>query len=184
VGSLTADPSVLVLSLHVTYWDDLGWKDRFASDTTTERQYAYARALGLRTVFTPQLVVNGVQSLVGSQAKAVQQAVETSNRVAAFPVQADLSKQPDGGFVLTLAGSKVSADVWELRYVRRAVTQIRSGENGGRTLETYNNVTELRRLGAFAPGTFNLSPLKSPEDGIAIIVQAPGVGRVLGAAAL
>jgi hypothetical protein len=63
------------------------------------------------------------------------------------------------------------------------VTQIRRGENGGRTLETYNNVTQIRRLGAFAPGTLELPPLKSPEDGLAIIVQAPGAGRVLGAAA-
>jgi hypothetical protein len=63
------------------------------------------------------------------------------------------------------------------------VTQIHNGENGGRTLETYNNVTELRRLGAFTPGILNLPPLKSPEDGVAVLVQAPRAGKVLGAAA-
>jgi hypothetical protein len=183
VGRLSADPSVLALSLHVTYWDDLGWKDTFSSVAATDRQYAYARSLGERTVFTPQLVVNGAQSVVGSQAGAVQRAVETSSHAATFPVQLDLSKQPDGHFTLNLAGPKVGADVWELRYVRRAMTQIRNGENGGRTLETYNNVTQLRRLGAFAPGTLDLPPLKSPDDGIAVLVQAPRAGRVLGAAA-
>jgi hypothetical protein len=183
VGRLTADPSVLALSLHVNYWDDLGWKDTFSSDAATERQYAYARSLGERTVFTPQLVVNGAQSVVGSQGGAVQHAVETSSRNAPFPVRLDLARQPDGHFTLNLTGPKVSADVWELRYVRRAVTQIHNGENGGRTLETYNNVTELRRLGAFTPGILNLPPLKSPEDGVAVLVQAPRAGKVLGAAA-
>jgi hypothetical protein len=121
--------------------------------------------------------------LVGSQAGAVQHAVESSSQASAFPVQLDLSKQADGQFTLNLMGPKLSADVWELRYVRRAVTQIHNGENGGRTLETYNNVTQLRRLGAFAPGTLSLPSLKSPDDGIAVLVQAPRTGRVLGAAA-
>jgi hypothetical protein len=74
--------------------------------------------------------------------------------------------------------------VWEIRYVRRAVTPIRGGENDGRTLETYNNVTGIRRLGALAAGTFGLPPLKAPDDGLAILVQAPGMHEVLGAAAL
>ena len=183
VGRLTADPSVLVLSLHVNYWNNLGWKDTFSSNVATDRQYAYSRSLGERTVFTPQLVVNGVQSVVGSQAGAVQHAVEASSQGAPFAVQLDLSRQPDGHFTLNLAGPQVKADIWELRYVLRAVTQIHNGENGGRTLETYNNVTQLHRLGTFTPGTLNLAPLKSPEDGVAVLVQAPRAGKVLGAAA-
>jgi len=181
VGRLSANPDVLALSFHVDYWDDLGWPDTFASKASTERQYAYSRALGERSVFTPQMVVNGSRSLVGSQDGAVQHAIESVKD--AFPVQADLSRQPDGAFRLNLAGPSVRADVWEIRYVRKAVTQIRSGENGGRTLETFNNVTRIRRLGIFAPGTLELPSLKSPEDGLAVVIQAPGAGRVLGAAA-
>ena len=184
VGSLSANPDVLALSFHVTYWDDLGWPDPYASKDNTERQYAYARSLRERSVFTPQLLVNGTQSLVGSQSAAVQHAVEAANQSEKFPAQASLSKQTNGGFVLTLAGSANKADVWELRYVKRAVTRIGGGENGGRTLATYNNVTHIRRLGSFAPGTLSLSPLKSPEDGLAILVQAPDAGRLLGAAVL
>jgi hypothetical protein len=181
VGRFTSNPDVLALSFHVDYWNDLGWVDTFASKASTDRQYAYAHALGERSVFTPQLVVNGMQSLVGSQDGAVQHAVDAVKD--AFPVQADLSRQPDGSFTVNLAGPAVRADVWEVRYVRKAVTQIRRGENGGRTLETFNNVTQIRRLGAFAPGTLKLPPLKSPEDGVAVVVQGFGAGRVLGAAA-
>jgi hypothetical protein len=181
-GRLRANPAVLVLSFHVNYWDGLGWRDPFASQASTDRQYAYARSLGERSVFTPQLIVNGTQSLVGSRESAIERAVETQNR-SPLPVHVDLAKQLDGGFAVTLKGSAAGGEVWEIRYVQHAVTQIRGGENGGRTLETYNNVTGIRRLGTFACTTLGLRPLTAPDDGLAVIVQASGTGKVLGAAA-
>lgn len=47
------------LAFHVDYWDYLGWKDRFALPGSSQRQRAYARARGSRTVYTPALFVNG-----------------------------------------------------------------------------------------------------------------------------
>jgi len=181
-GRLAAKPGILVLSFHVNYWDDLGWKDPFSSAMSTDRQYAYARSLGERSVFTPQLIVNGTQSLVGSQESAVQRAVAAASG-SSFPIQLDLSRQPDGSFTLTLNGPDISGEIWEVRYVRHAVTTIRGGENGGRSLETFNNVTHLQRIGPFGARTINLAPLQEPENGLAMFVQAPSAGRMLGATA-
>lgn len=181
-GRLSANPAVLVLSFHVNYWDDLGWKDPFGSQASTDRQNAYASALGERSVFTPQVIVNGAQSLVGSQERAIQRATETTGG-ALFPVRVDIAVQSDKAFSLSLAGSAKGADLWEVRYVRHATTKIRAGENGGRTLDTFNNVTSIRKLGTFAPGTIRLAPLTGPDDGLAVLVQARGTGAVLGAAA-
>ena len=183
VGRLSTDPELLVLSYHVTYWDDLGWKDSFSSSGSTDRQYAYARSLGERSVFTPQLVVNGTQSLVGSQENAVRKAVTTAEPKA-FPIQASLSKQPDGTYEVTLTGPAIAAEVWEVRYVRHAITSVRAGENSGRDLETYNNVTHIQRLGSFKAGIFKIQALRQPEDGLAVLVQGPDAGPILGAAAL
>jgi hypothetical protein len=138
--------------------------------------------LGERTVFTPQIIVNGTQSVVGSQEAAVRGQLAAVNRTS-FPVRAELLKRPDGHFKLTLAGSAARAEVWEFRYIRHSVTRIGAGENGGRNLDTFNDVTRIQRLGAFAPGTLELEPLTGKADGIAVLVQAPGTGRVLGAAA-
>ena len=171
-----------MLSFHVNYWDELGWKDSFSSQASTDRQYAYARSLGERSVFTPQLIVNGTRSVVGSQEGAVQHAVAASEQEP-LPAQADLTKQPDGTFKLMLTGPAVRGDVWEVRYVRHALTRIGGGENGGRSLETFNNVTRIRRLGPFAPGTLNLEPLTGADDGLAVLVQPPNFGRILGAVA-
>ena len=181
-GRLTRDPAVLVLSFHVDYWDELGWKDPYSSTVSTARQYAYAKSLHQQAVFTPQVIVNGSRSLVGSQERAVRDAVAAANQ-GGFCVEAHLSGQTDGRFSLTLKGPPLSADVWEARYVRRSSTNVKAGENGGHTLLTFNDVTQFRRLGAYRNGTLELESLKRPDDGIAVLVQSSGAGRILGATA-
>jgi hypothetical protein len=179
-GRLRTDPSVLVLSFHVDYWDGQGWKDPFSSPVSTARQYAYARGSDEPSVFTPQMIVNGTLSLVGSSEAPVLRAIAAA-KTKELPVRAELTLQPDGTVKLALAGPELVGDIWEVRYVRSAVTAIRAGENGGRTLETYNNVTHLEHLGSFKPGVRILPPLSAPADGIAILVQTRGPGRMLGA---
>src|ERR1700722_772331 len=65
------DPSLLVLELHVDYWNDLGWKDRFSSSTFSDRQSRYAAVRGTGQVFTPEAIVDGRESLVGSDRAAL-----------------------------------------------------------------------------------------------------------------
>src|SRR3954453_7509032 len=66
MAELAREPGVIALSLPVTYWDYLGWKDTLAHAAFTERQRAYAGMRGDRQVFTPQAVVNGAATVVGS----------------------------------------------------------------------------------------------------------------------
>src|SRR5271163_1162446 len=80
-GRLRTDPAVIVLSFHVNYWDGPQWRDPFSSQAVTDRQYAYGRALGESTVFTPQLIVNGTHSLIGSQESAIHDAIAAARRV-------------------------------------------------------------------------------------------------------
>jgi hypothetical protein len=180
-GRLRTNPDVIVLSIHVNYWDGPQWKDPFSSQVGTDRQYTYSRTLSEGSVFTPQLILNGTQSFVGSEEGAIQHAV-AATRVA-LPVQVGLSRQSDGTFLLTLAGSAKSADLWGIAYVQHSATRIRGGENGGRRLDTYNDATQIRRLGVFAPGTIQLPALKPPANGLAVLVQTPGLGPILGAGA-
>ena len=63
------------MSLPITYWDMLGWKDTLASDANTRRQKAYAHVLGRGGVYTPQIVVEGVQDVVGSREADVETAI-------------------------------------------------------------------------------------------------------------
>src|SRR5215470_7683659 len=64
-------PDVIAISLPVDIWDYLGWKDTLASDKNSERQKAYAKARGDGAIYTPQVVVNGMMGVNGSDAGAI-----------------------------------------------------------------------------------------------------------------
>lgn len=50
---------VVPLAFHVDYWDYLGWQDRFASSSFSQRQRDYRQTGGLGSVYTPGVLVNG-----------------------------------------------------------------------------------------------------------------------------
>ncbi|HJW42010.1 MAG TPA: DUF1223 domain-containing protein [Rhizomicrobium sp.] len=75
LGRLAQRPGVIAISLPITYWDMLGWKDTLASEANTRRQKAYAAAMGHGGVYTPQIVVDGVVDVVGSRVSQVEAAI-------------------------------------------------------------------------------------------------------------
>ena len=80
LGKLAQRPDVIALSLPITYWDMLGWKDTLASDSNTRRQKAYAMAMGHGGVYTPQIIVDGVQDIVGSRVASVEAAIDARSQ--------------------------------------------------------------------------------------------------------
>jgi hypothetical protein len=83
LGQLSRHSDVLALAFHVDYWDDLGWRDRFALPQAAERQNVYARNLHRSSLYTPQLVVDGRFDSLG-HAEAVARAL--SERRDGVPV--------------------------------------------------------------------------------------------------
>src|SRR5271157_4122233 len=75
VGELAQRADVLALAFHVDYWDDLGWRDRFGLPEAVQRQRAYANALRLSSVYTPQVVVDGHEDCVGSDRGSIGRAL-------------------------------------------------------------------------------------------------------------
>src|SRR5678815_3923319 len=59
LGELARKPNVVALAYHVDYWDELGWKDRFAIPESVQRQLGYVRRLSKPGAFTPQMVIGG-----------------------------------------------------------------------------------------------------------------------------
>jgi hypothetical protein len=78
----TGGPTTYALAYHVDYWDDLGWPDRFASPESAARQQTYARALGTRGLYTPQMVVGGTEQFTGSDRARATAAIEREARRA------------------------------------------------------------------------------------------------------
>ena len=80
LGELSRDPSLVTMSLAVDYWDYLGWKDTLALRGHSDRQRAYAEGRGDREVYTPQVVVNGVVHVLGSDRAAIEKAIAQTRR--------------------------------------------------------------------------------------------------------
>src|SRR6202790_917533 len=77
---------LIVLSDHVDYWNDIGWKDPYSSREYSERQSAYAAQFGLGGIYTPQIVVDGHYELVGSDERRAREAIANATKVMKTPV--------------------------------------------------------------------------------------------------
>jgi hypothetical protein len=178
VMALADRPDLLTLSFGVTYWDQLGWKDTFASPRFTDRQWDYAHAFHRTQVFTPEVVVNGRADVVGADRGELEDLIRREQTAGGPEIQ--LSQG-----AVTIAAGNGPAQVWLVRFDPRVLqVPVQRGENGGRTLPHRNVVKELTALGNWSgkPVTFAL-PLSS--DGAlrtAILVQSGSGGRILAAA--
>jgi hypothetical protein len=72
---LARNPNILPLAFHVTYWNNLGWRDPFSLEAATDRQRAYQRSLHTDTIYTPQMVIEGQADIVGSDRASVATAI-------------------------------------------------------------------------------------------------------------
>src|SRR5579872_5814896 len=96
MGELSRDPSLVTLSLPVDYWDYLGWKDTLALHGHSSREQAYANSRGDREVYTPQVVVNGVAPVLGSDKIAIDEAIAKTRKSAA-PLTLPVTMTVGGG---------------------------------------------------------------------------------------
>lgn len=183
LGELAGRESVIALSMHVDYWDYLGWRDRFARDACVRRQKRYRDALGNRMVYTPQMVVQGRGEAVGSAREDVESLISAAR---AAPAEAELSIDRTGGRLVGTVRpvSGRGGVLWVARYARTREVEITRGENAGRRVVYHNVVGLLMQLGRWdgtAPREVDL-PSPAPGEGIAFWLQRPGGGPILAAA--
>ena len=186
IGELAMRDDVIALSLHVDYWDYIGWKDPFGSPQNTERQRRYAEELGLRYVYTPQIVIDGRIDVVGSRRSEVLAGIRAAARRGKA---VEVIFQPeDGGRVIIPAGHapERGATIWLAVYDHSYETEIKRGENAGRTIENTHVVRRMERLGTWTGERLeiplNLDSASTRDNyGCAVIVQQGRNGPILGA---
>lgn len=177
--ALSDRPDLLALSFGVTYWDQLGWKDTFASPRYTDRQWDYAHAFHRSQVFTPEIVVNGHADVVGQDRRELEALIRREGPAAGPEIHLD----KDSVSVAARAGAK--ADIWLVRFDPRIEqVPVARGENAGVTLPHRNVVKELVKLGEWngEPASYRLPPAADPVLKDAILVQAGPGGVILAAA--
>jgi hypothetical protein len=183
-AELAQRPDVLALTFHVKYWDALGWTDRFGLPEATQRQRAYSQVLGLSSVFTPQTVIDGRLSFVGSDRGAIGRELMVSRDGP--PIALTLG---DGELRIGLrAFHSASGDVSLIAYRHSAVTSIGRGENSGRTINEANIVRSIRALGRWqgqdTEFRAHIDSLPYDATDVAVLVQSHAQGSIIGAATL
>ncbi len=183
LAELSTHDYVIALALHVDYWDYLGWKDIFATPAFSERQRSYARAWRTATVYTPQMVVQGVKYMVGSRGDEVQRQIMQYEDV---PWDVTLSAVAVGNgariVVAPKAAPVAAANVYLVRYSPGQDVTIERGENAGKTI-TYVNVVEawdvLAEWDGRAELVLNVPQMANGE--YVVIVQQKGPGEIYAA---
>lgn len=184
---------VIALSFPITYWDMLGWKDTLASDSNTLRQKAYAERLGRAATYTPQIILDGVEDVIGNKRHSVLSAVTRhyAMRREAEPISFDVTYD-DRNLTIDVSGvapegvtEGSEAVIWLMRVLSHAEVVVGGGENKDRTLAYTNVVRDISQVGTWGGGerTFDVPlSLSAPtHDAVAVILQGRDHGKVFAA---
>jgi hypothetical protein len=186
---------LIVLSEHVDYWDDIGWKDPYSSHEFSIRQGDYARRFRLEGPYTPQMVVDGDMELVGSDERRAIQVIENSIKTEKLPVVlSSIHREGNDNLAvhvetgpLVSPGRRTAAQVLIALADNSDQSSVRGGENSGRTLKHVAVVRNLTSVGSIDVGsTFSKDVIVSERNTdqhnlrIVAIVQEMNLGRVLG----
>ncbi len=193
-GTHTDGRLIIGISEHVTYWNHLGWSDPYSAEIFTDRQNSYGERFRLDSVYTPQMVVNGTEELVGSDTGALQRAF------------AQESAKP--GIQLSIASATVSGNALKITFSAEGLpagkeavimavladdmdrSNVLRGENSGRTLSHVAVARALTQIGTVHDTAVHEASLPLPSSfgtneaprHLVLFAQMPGLGAIVGAA--
>ncbi len=179
--------AVYGLSFHVDYWNRLGWQDPFSTKQYTDRQRQYDRILKTQT-YTPQLIINGQQDVVGGQRNRIEQAIQTIQKQPASAFVGVDGRVVRAGKLATLTYELSAAGPYRVNVAlvqREAHTTVAAGENGGRTLVNTNVVRQFKTVEQSGlSGRVSLplpDGLTADQTAVLVYVQRTDTGQVVGA---
>ena len=161
---------VIVLGEHVDYWNYIGWTDRFSSAQFTERQDSYSRGFNLDSAYTPQMIIDGVRELNGTDERGAKKSIAASAERPKAELQISLSKKDgsEGAYTARIIASGLDPKSKSQLYI--AVTenglesQVKKGENDGRFLQHSGVVRKLAPMSGFDPAKPNEATVRIEKD--------------------
>jgi hypothetical protein len=180
---------IVGISEHVTYWNNLGWKDPYSSPVFTDRQSVYASRLSPEGSYTPQMVLNGRDQFVGSDGPALQRALRDDARREHFALRIVSSTPTLEGIDVkfALAGKPTKPlDIVAVLADDTDRSNVLRGENSGRQLQHVSVARSMTRVAtvrddgeqsvhvAFPQG---LSTISGSGHHLILFVQEPHRGQ-------
>ena len=188
LDTLADRDDVIALALHVDYWDYIGWTDSFGHSMFSKRQKNYARVKGRASVYTPQMVVGGIDEVKGSSRAQVMGTIATHLGMGLSPNGVKLTLHGGDGQDLTIEavaenGLPYVVDVQLVRYRDSALVDILGGENEGRSVTYRNIVTSWQTLDRWdGSHIFRQKVQIDGNEAVVVVIQEQGQGPVVAAA--
>ncbi|NOX41291.1 MAG: DUF1223 domain-containing protein [Alphaproteobacteria bacterium] len=186
LAKLAKQDNVIALSLHVDYWDYLGWKDSFAKAMFSMRQRAYARAAQKHTIYTPQVVVQGASHAIGNREQDVNNLIKF-HAAQTKAVALDVARYGNDLIVniRAISGPVGAAVVEIVRYMPERTVDIRAGENAGRKIVYTNIVTDWQPMAQWnGRSGLTVKTTITGTDPVVILVQSKDYGPIIAAKVL
>ncbi len=189
LGEIIKRGDVIGLAFHVDYWNYLDWKDTFSSADFTKRQYDYATSFGTSQVYTPQMIVNGLESVKAGSPNAVFSKMDELQK-SALPVA--VSASVEGNHLNIDAGNGTGeANLVLAIFDAKESIDVLRGENAGVTIVNHNAVTSVRTVGMWKGSRMSIELpakeyLREKGYGCAVLLQRQTKngtpGEIIGAA--
>ncbi len=189
-GELQSRRDVVALSFSIDYWDYTGWRDTLARHENTLRQQGYEKAMPSRQVYTPQVIIDGVEDVVGNQPGGVVKSINAriaktrDKRLAISLVQSGNEVQIRIGAMT----ASPTATIWVAHTISSRTVNVSRGENAGRVMTYWNVVRDFSPAGTWTGESVAIDVSARSRnagevtDGVAVWVQPGSNGPVLGSA--
>lgn len=182
---------ILGLSEHVTYWNQLGWKDPFSQQAFTDRQEVYADKLSSRGPYTPQMVVNGRAEFVGGNGPALEKALHEDAGLAHGALGIAGHEVDSGKLNVSFHFKAPDAHAYDILAViadDADHSSVARGENAGRTLAHVSVVRLMAKVATLSGDSDQTAQVNLPADlggasprHLVLIAQQPHQGRIVAA---
>lgn len=194
LGELAQRDDVVALAYHITYWDYLGWRDTLGSADNTQRQYDYGKSFGIRSVYTPQAVINGRVHVNGADRSSVVGKLRgLADAGEGLAVDLTVTRVGDSYMIDAGKGSAphTKAHLVLVYFDTKKPVVIERGENTGATVTYWNAVSAIQAAGMWhgKAQRFELPASEiTKKAGCAVLLQSvdqSGLpGAILGAAVI
>ncbi len=184
---LSAQDNVITMSCHVSYFNQNEWKDTLSHEFCDVRQHGYASLETPPKVYTPQMLVNGLNPFVGSHIDKAATALSRAKNQVVMPIEIQKNESLIR-FMLPSVDFPVSGDfrIWMFGFKKSHTQDISAGENSGKQIHYVNAAITYTNLGGWKGDAISSIAPKPTEDvdGIIILAQAGGYGRIVAAGKL
>jgi hypothetical protein len=189
----SAGELIVGISEHVTYWNNLGWKDPYSASVFTERQNVYASRLSPEGSYTPQMIVNGRDQFVGSDRGALERALRDDARRDHLALRIVSSSATASGVDVRFAAAghlPKPLDIVAVLTDDADRSNVLRGENNGRLLQHVSVARSLTRVATIKDAVEESIHVPLPDDfqlgggaghHLILFAQEPHQGAILGA---